>query len=285
MKTLAVEFPIRDLCTALQVSPSGYYAWLHRQPSARTRANDDLVRVIRQLHQHSRQTYGAPRIRLELRAQGLSVGRHRVARLMRRSGLRGVQKRSWRPRTTDSRHEQPVAPNRLKELCAPGTINQAWVADITYIPTAEGWLYLAAIMDLCSRRIVGWTAEAHLKTTLVKEALRQALVDRRPAPGLLHHSDRGVQYCSVEYRTLLQNHGLSVSMSAQGHCYDNAAMESFWSTLKTELIHRHNWRTRAQAKLAIFEYLEMFYNRRRRHSALGYQSPIDFENQLPYKHN
>lgn len=282
MKTLAVEFPVRELCTLLQVSPSGYYAWLHRQPSTRARANADLVRLIHHLYHRSHQTYGAPRIHSELRAQGRSVGRHRVARLMRRSGLRGVQKRSWRPRTTDSRHDQPLAPNRLKEICAPTTINQAWVADITYIPTAEGWLYLAAVMDLYSRRIVGWTAEAHLKTTLVKEALRQALVDRHPAPGLLHHSDRGVQYCSVEYRSLLKTHGLSSSMSAQGHCYDNAAMESFWSTLKTELIHRHLWNTRAQAKLAIFDYLETFYNRRRRHSALGYQSPIDFENQLRY---
>ena len=285
MKTLAAQFPLSDLCVALNVSRSGYYAWRKRLPSIRAQANAALLAAIALLHTRSRHTYGAPRIHRELRVQGQRVGRHRVARLMHRAGLRGVQKRSWRPRTTDSQHDRPIAPNRLKALPQPTQINHTWVADITYVATTEGWLYVAAVMDLCSRRIVGWSAQSDLQTSLVKEALRQALVDRRPAPGLLHHSDRGVQYCSVEYRTLLEKHGLSASMSARGHCYDNAAMESFWSTLKTELIHRRQWLTRSEAKLAIFEYLETFYNRRRRHSALGYLSPIDFENQLPYKHN
>jgi len=285
VKTLAAQFPVQDLCQALAISRTGYYAWRNRRPSDRARANAQLLLTISLLHRASHQRYGVPRIYRDLRQLGQPVGRHRIARLMRQAGLRGVQKRSWRPRTTDSQHDHPVVPNRLKDLGPPAQINQTWVADITYIPTAEGWLYLAAVMDLYSRRIVGWAAEPHLQTSLVKEALRRALVDRRPAPGLLHHSDRGVQYCSVEYRTLLQNHGLCASMSATGHCYDNAAMESFWSTLKTELVHRRQWRSRAEAKLAVFEYLETFYNRRRRHSALNYQSPIDFENQLPYKHN
>jgi putative transposase len=283
VKTLAAQFPITDLCAALAISRAGYYAWLTRPPSQRARADAQLLPLIRQSHHASDGTYGAPRIYQDLRPQ--RVGRHRIARLMRQARLRGVRKRPWRPRTTDSQHHQPVAPNRLKEVAAPAQINQAWAADITYVATAEGWLYVAAVMDLYSRRIIGWTAQPHLKTTLVKEALRQALVDRRPAPGLLHHSDRGSQYCSAEYRGLLENHGVSASMSAQGHCYDNAAMESFWSTLKAELIHRQKWQTHAQAKLAIFKYLETFYNRRRRHSSLGYQSPIDFENQLRYKNN
>jgi transposase InsO family protein len=285
VKTLAAQFYVQDLCEALAVSRTGYYAWRKRLPSLRARANADLLVAICQSHQDSDKIYGAPRIYQDLRAQGHCLGRHRIARLMRRAGLRGVQKSFWHPRTTDSRHDQPIAPNRLKEISAPTNINQAWVADITYVATAEGWLYVAAVMDLCSRRIVGWAADHHLYTTLVKEALSQALVGRRPAPGLLHHSDRGVQYCSVEYQRLLQKHGISASMSAKGHCYDNAAMESFWSTLKTELIHRRRWNTRAEAKLAIFEYLETFYNPRRRHSALAYQSPIDFENQLRYDNN
>lgn len=285
MKTLAAQFPLGDLCAALNVSRSGYYAWRQRPPSERAQANRALLATITLLHTRSRHTYGAPRIHRDLRAQGQRVGRHRVARLMRRGGLRGLQKRSWRPRTTDSQHDQPIAPNRLKVVPQPTQINHTWVADITYVPTAEGWLYVAAVMDLCSRRIIGWSAQSYLQTSLVKEALRQALVGRRPAPGLLHHSDRGVQYCSVEYRTLLKTHGLCASMSAKGHCYDNAAMESFWSTLKTELIYRRKWNTRAEAKLALFEYLETFYNRQRRHSALGYQSPVDFENQLLHKNN
>ena len=285
MKSLAAEFPVWELCALLGVSRAGYYAWQRRQPSARAQSNAHLLQQIRRIHQQSRQAYGAPRICRELREAGLRCGRHRVARLMRRGAVRGLQKRAWRPRTTDSQHQEPVAPNRLKAWPQLTNINQAWVADITYVATGEGWLYVAAVMDLCSRRIIGWAAEAHLQTTLVKEALRQALVDRRPAAGLLHHSDRGVQYASLQYRRLLQKHGCCPSMSAKGHCYDNAVMESFWSTLKTELIHRQTWQTRAQAKLAIFEYLHTFYNRRRRHSALDYQSPIDFENQLRYKHN
>lgn len=279
MKNLAVEFPVAQMCELLEVSRSGYHAWLKRQPSRRELRNEALLLLISQAHQESRQAYGSPRITQALKRQNQACGRHRVARLMRRAGLRGLQKPAFRPRTTDSNHDLPVAPNRLKERPAPTAPNQTWVTDITYISTAQGWVYLAAVMDLFSRKIVGWATADHLKTSLVKEALRQAILHRRPAAGLLHHSDRGVQYASREYRTLLQAHQILPSMSAQGNCYDNAAMESVFSTLKTELIHRQPWQTREQVKPALFDYIETFYNRQRLHSALGYQSPAQFEDQ------
>jgi putative transposase len=274
---LAVEFPLREICEVLGISRSGYYAWLKRKPSRRHRADQKLLPLIAQIHEQSRRAYGSPRVTQELKRQDQRCGRHRVARIMRQAGLRGLQKRSFRPRTTDPRHPLPIAPNRLKKSPKPVAPNQTWVADITYIDTAQGWLYLAAVMDLYSRKIVGWALADHLKTSLPEQALRRALQTRRPAPGLLHHSDRGVQYASQEYRALLQSNQLLSSMSAQGNCYDNAAMESFFSTLKTELLHRQDWQNHGQVKLAIFDYLETFYNRRRLHSALSYQSPIDFE--------
>lgn len=277
MKTLAVEFPAAQVCEVLAISRSGYYAWLQRKPSRRQRANEKLMPLIARVHEQSRRAYGSPRVTRELKRQDHRCGRHRVARLMRQAGLRGLQKHSFRPRTTDPHHRLPIAPNRLKQNPKPVAPNQAWAADITYIATAQGWLYLAAVMDLYSRKIVGWALADHLKTSLPKEALRRALQTRRPSPGLLHHSDRGVQYASQEYRALLQSNQLVSSMSAQGNCYDNAAMESFFSTLKAELLHRQAWQGHAQVKLAIFDYLETFYNRRRLHSALNYQSPVDFE--------
>lgn len=277
MKTLAVEFPLAQVCSVLGVSRSGYYAWLQRKPSKRQRANEQLWPLIVQAHKEARGTYGSPRVTNALKQSKHHCGRHRVARLMRLHGLRGVKKRPFHPRTTQSHHSLPIAPNRLKDRGAPTQPNEVWVSDITYIPTAEGWLYLAAVMDLCSRKIVGWATANHLKTSLVEQALKRALNSRRAPPGLLHHSDRGCQYASDHYHQLLQSHGLLPSMSAAGHCYDNAAMESFFSTLKTELIHRQQWLTHAEVNLALFDYLEIFYNRQRLHSALNYQSPASFE--------
>jgi len=279
VKTLAVEFPLAQICRVLGISCSGYYAWLKRKPSQRQQADEQLLPLIRQVHLTARQTYGSPRVTEALKEQNQRCGRHRVARLMRQHGLRGVQPRGFCPRTTDSNHRLPIAPNRLKEAPAVRRPNQVWVSDITYIATAQGWLYLAAIMDLCSRKIVGWATADHLKTSLVQEALNRALTQRRPPAGLLHHSDRGCQYASADYRQVLQAHQILPSMSAAGNCYDNANMESFFSTLKTELIHRREWLTHAEVNFALFDYLEIFYNRQRLHSALNYQSPERFEEQ------
>jgi len=285
IQDLAREFPVQALCVALQVRRSGYYRWLNRVPGPRHCSNERLLRSIRQAHQQSRATYGSPRIARFLKQQKIVCSRKRVARLMRLHGIRAKQKRPFRPRTTHSRHSEAIAPNRLKSRPAPTRPNQAWVADITYVWTATGWVYLAAVMDLCSRKIVGWSISPSLETSLVKEALEQALVVRRPTPGLLHHSDRGVQYASSVFQALLLNHKILPSMSAKGNCYDNAAMEAFWSTLKSEWLHDQHFQDLPQARLAIFDYIETFYNPRRLHSALGYQSPVEFEQQLNYKKN
>ena len=278
MKT---EHPIRPLCEALEVSASGYYDWHHRQthPSRRTRENAQLVQRIVQFHADSRQTYGSPRIQAELARAGHVYGRHRIARLMRQQGLCGRAKARFRVRTTDSNHDQPIAPNRLPELPAPTTPNQVWLGDITYIATEEGWLYLAGILDLYSRRLTGWAMSEHIDTELILAAWDMALTQSQPPAGLVFHSDRGVQYASLDYRHALQNAQAIASMSRKANCYDNATMESFWSTLKQELIYRRHFKTRAEARQAIFDFIEVFYNRRRLHSALGYRSPIDFENQ------
>lgn len=278
MKSLAVEFPVAQVCEVLRLSRSGYYAWLKRKPSRRQSSDQKLLPMIIQVHEQSRCSYGSPRVSQELQRRKHPCGRHRVARLMRRNGLRGLQKRSFRPRTTDSNHGLAIAPNRLKQQPQPAAPDRTWVADITYIPMVQGrWLYLAVVMDLYSRRIVGWAVADHLKSSLAQRALSRALQTRRPCRGLVHHSDRGIQYASHEYRRLLESNQLLSSMSAQGNCYDNAAMESFFSTLKTELLHRHNWHSYSEVKLAIFDYIETFYNRRRLHSALNYQSPAEFE--------
>lgn len=280
MKALAVEFPVRVLCRILEVSPSGYYAWLGRKPSCRQLQDGQLLSLVTTVHHQSRQTYGSPRITRELKEQNHRCGRHRIARLMRQAGLRGLRRSRFRPRTTDSHHDLPVAPNHLKGMAPPSQPNRVWVSDITYVPTLQGWLYLAIVMDLYSRRIVGWATANHLKTSLVKEALSRALTSRRPAPGLLHHSDRGVQYASAEYRTLLKSWHIIPSMSAQGHCYDNAVAESFFSTVKIELLDRQQWAAGEKVNPALFDYIECFYNRKRRHSSLNYQSPAQFEKQL-----
>jgi transposase InsO family protein len=278
MKT---EHPIRSLCEALEVSPSGYYDWLKRQaqPGPRAQENARLVQQIVQIHQDSRQTYGSPRIQVVLRKAGHTHGRHRIARLMRQQGLCGRAKGRFRVCTTDSHHDQPIAPNRLPDRPFPSAPNQVWVGDITYVATEEGWLYLAGILDLYSRRLAGWAMSEHIDTELTLAAWGMALTHRQPPSGLVFHSDRGVQYASQDYRHALQSAQAIASMSRKGNCYDNAAMESFWSTLKHELIYRRHFKTRAEARQAIFDFIEVFYNRRRLHSSLGYRSPIDFETQ------
>ncbi len=274
---LAADFTIGQLCQALEVSRSGFYRWRTRQPTRRDRLNSCLLQHMEAAFKRSRQTYGSPRLTRQLRQQNILCNEKRVARLMKLHTMRARQKRPFRPRTTQCAPGRAAAVNLLKQRPAPSRPDQAWVADITYVWTVAGWVYLAAVMDLYSRRIVGWSISHSLDTSLVKEALKQALVARRPAPGLLHHSDRGLQYTSSAFQALLAIYQIIPSMSAAGHCYDNAAMESFWSTLKTELIHQHPFDDLAQARLAIFDYIEVFYNRQRLHSALDFRSPVDFE--------
>ena len=278
MKT---EHPIRSLCAVLEVSSSGYYDWVARQtqPGPRAQENVRLAAQILQIHQASRQTYGSPRIQFELSQTGQVHGRNRIARLMRQQNLCGRVKGRFRVRTTDSNHDQPIAPNRLAELPAPTAADQIWLGDITYIPTGEGWLYLAGVMDRYSRRIVGWAMDQNIDTRLVLAAWEMAKTQRQPAPELVFHSDRGSQYASTDFRQALATSHTQPSMSRKGNCYDNAAMEAFWSTLKLELVYRQSFATRQAARAAIFEYIEIFYNRQRRHSALGYATPATFENQ------
>jgi putative transposase len=276
---MKMDYPVRRLCLYLNASPSGFYDWEQRQvrPCARALENQSLSREIDRIHTRSRQTYGAPRVERELRKKGRCHGRNRVARLMKERGLCGRQKGRYRVQTTDSNHDQPIAPNRLAEAPKATAPNQLWVADITYIETKEGWLYLAAILDLYSRKIVGWAMSERIDTALVLNALGMALLHRRPAARLLLHTDRGVQYASGDYRQALGDADLIASMSRSGNCYDNATMESFWATLKLELVYRTRFDTRAQARTQIFDYIETFYNRQRAHSALDYHSPVDFE--------
>lgn len=276
MKT---EYSILALCQNLEVSPSGYYDWQRRRlsPGPRARETQELVQAIEGIHTQSRQTYGSPRMVAELRRQGRRHGRNRVARLMQDRGLCGRQRGRYRVQTTDSNHDHPIAPNRLAEAPETTAPNQIWVADITYIQTQEGWLYLAAILDLHSRRIVGWAMSRTIDAALVLRALAMALLHRHPPANLLFHSDRGVQYAAGPFRAALAQAGLIASMSRRGNCYDNAAMESFWSTLKLELVYRRRFASHHQARTEIFDYIEAFYNRHRIHSALNFQSPAQFE--------
>jgi len=278
---MKIEHPIRSLCAVLEVSASGYYDWVERQtqPGPRARVNVQLAAQILQIHEASRQTYGSPRIQFELRETGQLHGRNRIARLMRQQNLCGRAKGRFRVRTTDSHHDHPIAPNRLAELPAPTAADQIWLGDITYIATGEGWLYLAGVMDRYSRRIVGWAMDERIDTELVLAAWGMAQTQRQPAPELVFHSDRGSQYASGDFRQALAASQTQPSMSRTGNCYDNAAMEAFWSTLKMELVYRQTFATRQQARAAIFEYIEVFYNRQRRHSALGYATPAAFEHQ------
>lgn len=271
------EFEITVMCRVLAVSRSGYYAWLKRPTSPRKMADQELIQQIQEIHQQSRQTYGSPRIQAELAENGVNCSHKRVARLMRDEELFAKQSRKFKVTTTDSAHPYPVAPNLLDQDFTASRPNEKWLVDITYIPTAEGWLYLAVVMDLYSRRIVGWAMSDSLERHLVIAALQMATKMRQPPPGLLHHSDRGSQYASDDYQALLTKYQIQGSMSRTGNCYDNAPMESFFGTLKTELVHHCHYPTKAEAKTDIFEYIEVFYNRFRRHSALYYQSPVNFE--------
>lgn len=278
---MGAEYSIDQLCQTLAVTRSGYHAWIGRRPGPRAQANLALLPLITQAHQDSRQTYGSPRITRWLAERGHCCGRVRVARLMRQAGLLHQWRRRWRPMSlTDSNHDLPIAPNRLRETTLPARRDAVWVADITYVPTDEGWLYVAGVLDRHTRRCIGWAFDQTLATTLPLAALDMALKQRRPPVGLVHHSDRGVQYASEAYRQRLAQAGVIPSMSRRGNCYDNAMMESFWSTMKRELVHRQHFATRAAARAAIFEWIEVFYNRERLHSALGYHSPVDFETKL-----
>ena len=270
------EYPVTTMCQVLEVSVSGYYAWKQRSKSTRQLADERLSACIQQVHEATHQIYGSRRIRAELAEQGSSCGRKRVVRLMRKLGLKARQRRH-RTVTTDSQHRDPVAPNLLDRDFSALAPNTKWVTDITGVWTAQGWLYVAIVLDLFSRFVVGWAMAAHRDTELVEQALQMALLRRHPAAGLLHHSDRGSQYTSGAYQSLLGQFGVQVSMSGKGDCYDNAAMESFISSLKGEWTDWHAYQTRQEAELSIFEYIEVFYNRQRRHSTLGYLSPVIYE--------
>jgi putative transposase len=279
------EHPVALLCEVLGISRSGYYRWQTRQPTPRQREDEQLSAKIIAAHVRSRRNYGAPRVVAELREGGTPISKRRCARLMKLHSLRGRKKHRRRPRTTDSNHAHAPAANLLGQQPAPRAPNQAWMTDITYIETAEGWLYLAAILDVWSRRVVGWACGPTLHVSLVLAALQAALRQRQPPKGLLHHSDRGVQYACRDYATALSAAGLVCSMSRRGNCYDNAAMESFWSTLKTETgLDASVPISRRAAELIVFDYIETFYNPTRRHSSLGYLSPVAYENK-PTKNN
>jgi putative transposase len=276
----AAQHAVRLLCRALGVSRSGYFAWRTRTPAARARADQVLTEQLRQIHAHSRQTYGSIRVRATLRERGELVGRRRVARLMRRAGLRGVHGQRRRVRTTVADPHLAPSLDRVERAFAPAAIggpNRLWLADISHIATREGWLYLAIILDGFSRRVVGWAMADHLQTELVLAALRLALQRRRPAAGLIHHSDRGCQYTSLAFGQHLQAAGVLPSTGSVGDCYDNAVAESFFASLKVELVDRHDSPTRAAARGAIFEYIAVWYQRQRLHSTLGYLSPAQFE--------
>jgi transposase InsO family protein len=270
-------WPVPVMCDVFQVSASGYYAWRSRPESQRAAENRALLDSIRRVHEASQGRYGSRRVHAALRADGRQVGRRRVERLMRRHGVRGLIGQRRRVQTTDSRHAFPVAPNLLERRFTAERPNQVWLADLTYIPTGEGWLYLAAIMDLHTRKIVGWAMRDHLRAELATSALIMAIQRQRPGAGLVQHSDRGVQYACGEYQKVLGAAGITPSMSRRANPLDNAPMESFFHTLKTELVHHRAYATRDQARRDLFAYVEGFYNRQRLHSGLGYRTPAEVE--------
>jgi putative transposase len=276
------EFHITTMCRVLAVSKAGYYAWVNRPPSARADANMQLTLDIAMVHEWSRGTYGSPRVHVELAALGQTTSVNRIARLMQADGIRVRPRRGFRV-TTDSHHAHPIAPNTLDRQFAVAptdVLNQVWVGDITYLTTRDGWLYLAVVLDLASRRVIGWAMRHTLAGELTRDALTMALTSRRPAPGGLYHSDRGSQYAAGDFQALLTDHAMTCSMSGVGDCWDNAVAESFFATLKRELADRADWHTRDEARTAVFEYIEVWYNQQRRHSSLGYLSPVDYEQQL-----
>lgn len=270
------QYSVTLMCKVLGVSRSGYYAYRNRRPSRRETANTKLLVEIQEIHYAKRQVYGSPRIHAELVNRGVACSKNRVARLMRKAEIRAKTKRKFKV-TTDSGHNLPIKENLLQRDFKAERPNKVWVADITYIHTDEGWLYMAAVLDLYSRRVVGWHMAPHMRTELVEKALEMAVKQRRPGPNLIHHSDRGSQYASNDYQRFLNKHGMLCSMSRKGDCWDNAPMESFFKTLKTELVAWESYRTRKQAKRSISEYILGFYNSDRLHSTLGYTSPNEFE--------
>jgi transposase InsO family protein len=288
----AEQHRIVTMCRVLQVSKAGYYAWSNRPLSARAVEDAQLVEDIKDIHRRSRRTYGSPRVHEELKADGKAHGEKRIARIMHAEGIRAKQPRRFRV-TTDSNHAHPVAPNVLARQFgvhdANGVrpvkrpLNQVWIGDITYLTTREGWLYLAVILDLASRRVIGWAMRHTLEGALTRDALQMALTTRQPASGVLHHTDRGSQYAAGDYQALLTAHGMKCSMSRVGDCWDNAVAESFFATLKRELADDADWTTREDARTAVFEYIEVWYNRQRRHSSLGYVSPVAYELEYEFK--
>jgi putative transposase len=272
-------YPITLMCRVLAVSRAGFYAWRQRSPSPRARTDAGLRLAIRVIHAESRRAYGSPRIHRELRAQGRRHGRKRIARLMRLEGLQAKRSRRYRA-TTQSAATAPAAPNTLARRFAVRELDRVWAGDVTACWTSEGWLYVAVVLDLASRRVVGWATSGTLDQGLTRTALWRALAQRRPAPGLLHHSDRGTHYTGVDYQQALTAAGIAISMSRRGDCWDNAVVESFFATLKTELVHEARWATRAAGTVALAQYLEGWYNRRRRHSTLDYLSPAAYEARL-----
>ena len=270
------EFPVQRLCKALGVSPSGYFAWKERPACRRQRDDMVLLAHVRSAFAASNGTYGSPRMVYELRDNSLAIGRRRVARLMRENGMKARQKRRFK-RTTDSLHAFPVGPNLLDQDFTATGPNQKWGADISYVWTREGWLYLAVVIDLFARRVIGWAVSDRLHKELALSALRRAIAVRRPAAGLIHHADRGSQYCSLDYQAELRKSGILISMSGKGNCFDNAMVETFFKTLKAELVWRTVFQSRAEANVAIGRYIDGFYNPVRRHSALDFKSPLQFE--------
>jgi putative transposase len=271
------SYQVKSMCEVLNVSRSGYYAWESRPPSTRQKDNEELLGHIRKVHTQSRRLYGSPRIAAELKKRGLRCGKNRVARIMKEHSIwAAVKKRRFR-RTTDSRHPYALASNLLIERSQTEGV---WASDMTFVPTSEGWLYVAAVMNVKSRKIIGLSMSDKLSQELASAALRDAVGRQSPSEGLIHHSDRGRQYASYAYQELLREYGMTPSMSRSGNCYDNAYVESFFGTLKTELVHGERYRSRLEARLSIFEYVEVFYNRQRSHSALGYRSPEQYEKLL-----
>ena len=270
------EFGVRAMCRVFQVSPSGYYESLSRPPSSHSLEDDELRPKIKAAFKKGRKNYGTRQIKNELKKQDTSVSRRRIGRLMKEENLHCQTKRKFKS-TTDSKHDKPIAPNLLNREFAVKEPNTAYVADITYIPTREGWLYLAVVIDLFSRAVVGWSMASRMKAKLVNDAMLMAIWNRNPVKGLIFHSDRGSQYASKSFGKILTTHGVVPSMSRKGNCWDNAVAESFFHTLKTELVHHRDFNTRAEARAEIFEYIEVFYNRQRLHSTNGYEAPLVFE--------